>query len=98
MNRIGFLETSRAVFLAGGETMLPIVRRDWQRFSVVEVDPGLTESALDISQRHGLKSLDALHLASALILPAENLTFATWDNRLHQAARNESVRVFPPLI
>jgi predicted nucleic acid-binding protein len=39
--------------------------------------------------------LDALHLAAALSLPGEGLTFATWDTRLHRAAREQGLRTLP---
>jgi predicted nucleic acid-binding protein len=38
---------------------------------------------------------DALHLAPALLLPAENLTAATWDVRLHRAARDQGLATLP---
>jgi uncharacterized protein len=36
-----------------------------------------------------------LHLASALVLPREDLIVAVWDRRLHAAARAEGLRLFP---
>jgi len=42
-----------------------------------------------------LRALDALHLASALSLDAEDVIFATWDARLHRAAREHGLRTLP---
>lgn len=42
-----------------------------------------------------LRSLDAFHLAAALVLSATDLTLATWDRRLHAAARERGLRVLP---
>jgi predicted nucleic acid-binding protein len=42
-----------------------------------------------------LRSLDALHLAAALTLATSELTFATWDARLHRAAREHGLRTLP---
>jgi hypothetical protein len=42
-----------------------------------------------------LRSLDALHLAATLVLPGENLVFATWDRRLHAAAGAEGLGRIP---
>jgi uncharacterized protein len=41
------------------------------------------------------RSLDALHLAAALVLPEEDLVFAVWDRRLHAAARAEGLQTLP---
>jgi predicted nucleic acid-binding protein len=42
-----------------------------------------------------LRSLDALHLAAALLLPRDDLLLATWDRRLHAAARAEGLELVP---
>ncbi|MGH2949056.1 MAG: hypothetical protein ACRDPC_22865 [Solirubrobacteraceae bacterium] len=39
--------------------------------------------------------LDALHLASALLLPRADLTVATWDRRLHRAVAAHDVSLLP---
>ena len=43
----------------------------------------------------GLRTLDALHLASALAVADENLVLATWDRRLSDGARDEGLVVLP---
>lgn len=85
MCRAGFVETVRAVSLAAGPTTARALRREWPAFGIVEVDERLAEHAASLTLEHDLRSLDALHLASALILPA-GLILATWDRRLHAAA------------
>ena len=55
----------------------------------------MAERAAALALSHELRSLDALHLAAALLLPAEAVTVATWDVRLHRAARAESLAVLP---
>ncbi len=40
-------------------------------------------------------TLDALHLAAALVLPPSGLVFATWDRRLHAAAGAEGLELLP---
>jgi predicted nucleic acid-binding protein len=74
------------------------VRLEWPSFAVIEVDQQLVEYAIDLALRHELRSLDALHLAAALILPREELTLAVWDRRLHTAARTEGLAVFPTIV
>ena len=93
--RIGFLETARAVGLSASATALRSVRSEWPAFAVIELDQQLVEQALELALHHELRSLDALHLASALVLPREDLTVAVWDGRLHAAARAEGLQVLP---
>lgn len=98
MCRIGFVETVRAVGLSAGSRVATTVRREWASFGVIEVDAALAEHAGDLTLAHGLRSVDALHLAAALLLPKEAVTVATWDVRLHRAARDNGLRVLPERI
>jgi len=95
MCRVGFVETCRAVGLAAGARAVRAFEREWAAFSIVEVDAALSEHAAELALTADLRSLDALHLAAALVLPANELTFATWDVRLHRAACNEGLTTFP---
>ncbi len=95
MCRIGYVETIRAVALAGGRKAIKKVEVDWLSFDVVEVDAALAEDATELAISENLRSLDALHLASALVLPSEDLTVATWDVRLHRAARAHDLATLP---
>ena len=95
MCRIGFVETVRAVSLAAGTPVADAFRGEWPSFGVVEVDKHLAEHAARLAATGALRSLDALHLAAALLLPHSDLTLATWDRRLHQAASAEGLKVLP---
>jgi hypothetical protein len=95
MCRIGYVETARAVGLAGGRELARRVEEDWLSFDVIEVDQGLAEHAAELALSTELRSLDALHLAAALLLAPENLTVATWDARLHRAARGHGLETLP---
>lgn len=93
--RVGYVETARAIGLAAGK---PAVRRlgaDWPSFQVVEVDAALAEHAAELTFTEELRSMDALHLAAALLIASDDLTLATWDVRLHHAAQNQGLAVFP---
>jgi predicted nucleic acid-binding protein len=59
------------------------------------VSQDLADSAVDLSLEHELRSLDALHLAAALILPPQDLVVATWDKRLHTAAGSAGLGLLP---
>jgi predicted nucleic acid-binding protein len=93
--RAGYVETVRAVGLAAGKTVAKTVAKEWSMFGIVEIDQRLVEDAAALAINHGLRSLDAMHLAAALVLPQEDLVFATWDRRLHLAAGRTGLILFP---
>lgn len=94
MCRIGYVETLRAVALAGGKKQARRVEADWFAFNVVEVDAELAQHAAELALSADLRSLDALHLAAALMLPGE-VTVATWDARLHRASLDHGLVTLP---
>lgn len=93
--RIGFVETVRAVGIAAGQRATRAVHEEWPSFAVVEVDQELVERAARLALDDELRSLDALHLAAALLLPPEQNVFVTWDRRLHAAAQSHRLSVLP---
>jgi len=95
MCRIGFVETVRAVALAGSPDDVGRAKSHWSSIEAIEVDEALAEHAARLAVRHRLRTLDALHLAAALTAREDDLTFATWDRRLHRAARAERLRTLP---
>jgi predicted nucleic acid-binding protein len=95
MCRVGFVETVRAIGLSAGKAAAKTVREEWPVFSVIEVDQRLAEEAAELAIDRELRSLDALHLAAALMLPKDDLCFATWDRRLHTAASAEGLQLIP---
>jgi len=95
MCRIGYVETLRAVGLAAGRSAARSVRREWGSVGVIEVDHHLADEAADLALTHDLRTLDALHLAAAALLPSADLIVATWDRRLHGAALAVGLRVLP---
>jgi uncharacterized protein len=93
--RIGYVETARAINLAAGKAGLKRFVSDWSSFNVIEVDASLAERAVELTSTEDLRSLDALHLASALLITSDELTVATWDVRLHRAAQHRGLAVLP---
>ncbi|MHB1539446.1 MAG: type II toxin-antitoxin system VapC family toxin [Solirubrobacteraceae bacterium] len=93
--RVGFVETVRAVGLSAGEGAAQAVREEWPAFGVIEIDQRMVEDAAELAIARELRSIDALHLAAALILPCDDLLFATWDRRLHEAAEAEGLALTP---
>jgi predicted nucleic acid-binding protein len=95
MCRVGFVETVRAVGLAAGTRATRAAKEEWPAFAVIEVDQSLVEHAAALALDHGLRSLDSLHLAAALVVQRGDLRFATWDHRLNEAARAEGLELLP---
>jgi len=79
---------------------LDILGRIWRDLQVSEFDEALSEDAGALVERHVLRGMDAIHLASALDLrraTSEPLGFATFDARLAAAAAREGLTVVPTL-
>jgi uncharacterized protein len=95
MCRVGYVETARAVALGEEPADVERLKREWSFFDIIEISQGLVEHAASLAISTGLRALDAMHLAAALTLPPAELTFATWDIRLHRAARERGLRTLP---
>jgi predicted nucleic acid-binding protein len=71
--------------------------RDWLGLGRVAVSAAVAEEAGDLSEAHGLRGMDAIHLASALLIRREtgstDALFLTADKRLADAARGEKFRI-----
>jgi predicted nucleic acid-binding protein len=93
--RVAFVETYRAIATAAGAATAQRLVSEWSAFGIVEVDQRLVERAAQLTVATELRSLDAIHLAAALLLPRDDLVLATWDRRLHSAARAEGVDALP---
>ncbi len=98
MCRIGYVETAGAVARGGEHEDLERFRRDWSLIDVVEVSQTLVERASRLAISARLRALDALHLAAALSVPSGDVVFATWDVRLHRAAREQGLRTLPAVL
>jgi uncharacterized protein len=58
------------------------------------IDPGaVLDAAADAAERHGLRAYDAVHLASALAVAADDLVFVCWDADLSAAASRAGLAV-----
>jgi predicted nucleic acid-binding protein len=93
--RVGFVETIRAAAFVGERRTAEAVEQEWPAFSVVEVDQRLVEDAAELAVKYELRTTDALHLAAATLLAADDLVLATWDPRLHSAARESGFELLP---
>lgn len=97
VSRIAFAETLGALIRdlgADGEAARDF-EAEWRHFDVVEVVHGVVERAARLVGAAGLRTLDAVHLASALALPDDGLVLATWDRRLWNAAESNGLSTLP---
>lgn len=65
------------------------------RAQLVAIDAELIRSAASIGSRHGLRTLDAVHVASALVLRDAAPTLVSWDDHQRRAAAREGLPVYP---
>lgn len=93
-SQITYIETLRAISRDPGE-YAKAMKRDWEDFFVIDVDQAICDRAVEVAVKHRLKSLDAIHLASALAVAPGGVVLATFDRKLHEAARNERLRTLP---
>lgn len=92
-SRIGLIETRRAVRRGphDPEHLDAIIGST----VAIELDDAIARQAAAVGPRT-LRTLDAIHLASALALGAEVEAFVTYDDRLAAAARSVGLTVVRP--
>lgn len=88
------VETRRAV-LREAAAMLPRADLLLTRVGQVGLSHAIVESASRLPGP-ALRSLDAIHVATALVLGAEVAVFVTYDKRLATAARDQRLPVAAP--
>lgn len=69
---------------------------DYVRMTTVEIGEDVWKLATAIAVDHGVKSLDALHLATALSVGLAQLEFVTFDMRQARAAERLGMPVLGP--
>ena len=92
-SRVGIVETLRAAARRPHDPE----HRDaiLEEFEVVELDPSIAERASTMPPL-ALRTLDAIHVASAIALLPELDAFVTYDDRLAEAARAAGLPVVSP--
>lgn len=103
-SRVSHAELACAVAAAvrAGRHARPLVDEDIvdgsflrKRTYLVEADAGVVDTAAVVGVRHGLRGLDAIHVASAMQLIDFGPTLVSWDERQRRAARAEGLPVYP---
>lgn len=67
----------------------------WQQIVAVEVEASLARVAGRLAETHRLRALDALHLASALVVENPDIVVLSWDRDLRTASLAEGLAVMP---
>jgi predicted nucleic acid-binding protein len=93
MSRVGIVETQRAAQRRAHDAAHLRVILD--SVEAIELDAGIALTAAAVGPAT-LKSLDAIHLATALALVPDLDAFVTYDDRLAEAARNLGLPVVRP--
>jgi predicted nucleic acid-binding protein len=63
---------------------------DWSAMVAIELSGAIRSAAADLVERHALRALDAIHLASFVHLlqsTTDDVEFSSFDDRLTRAAR-----------
>jgi len=89
------IELTRAVTRAM-PTLLPDARDLLLAFSFVAIDDDVVEAAMNEPDR-GLRSLDAIHLATARVLGEDLDAIVSYDDRLLKAATEAGLATASPL-
>ena len=87
------IEVTRVV-LRAVPALLPDAR-DLLAFSYIAIDDDIVDGAMSEPDR-GLRSLDAIHLATARVLVPELDGLVTYDERLRKAATDAGLPVISP--
>jgi len=88
------IEVTRAV-ARGMPALLPEARDLLTAFSYITIDDEIVDAAMSEPDR-GLRSLDAIHLATARILAPELDALVTYDDRLIKAAAEAGLGTVSP--
>ena len=75
--------------------LLPDARELLRAFSYVEIDEEVVDGAMNEPDR-SLRTLDAIHLATARLLGSDLDALVTYDNRLASAAADAGLNVLSP--
>ncbi len=72
------------------------ILQDFQFFNTIEISGSILHSSIDIIDKYQLKSLDSIHLATALTLRGQIDHFVSCDVKLLNAAKKEHIKTVHP--
>jgi uncharacterized protein len=103
-SRLAYPEVRAALAAAGRDHRLDAedqrhAETAWEEFwaatRTVQLTEAITMHAGELAGAHALRGADAVHLASALAVGADDTLFAVWDKRLRSGAQAVGVQVVP---
>lgn len=94
-SELSVLEVGRALLRSDGDAGLARARAELLRFDTLPVDRGVLDQATRLEPAV-LRSLDAIHVASALALGAPDTVFFSYDARTREVARSNGLVTASP--
>jgi uncharacterized protein len=70
----------------------------WERADAIEATRKVVDTAATLGVRHGLRGVDAVHVASALHLGVLGPFLVSWDTSQRRAAQAEGLPIYPDAI
>jgi uncharacterized protein len=95
-SRLAVVECFRAIARVSNHTVLATTAEIFEALVLHEVSDAVLERAAALTPS-SLRSLDAIHLATALLLDQSDLAFVTYDAKLAQAAKSQGLWVVQPI-
>ena len=93
---LALVEVSRAVQRAGGDEVLLVRAREvLSRVALIKIDNTVLRTASELGPP-GLRTLDAIHLGTALSTVEPVTALVTYDRRLRDASRLAGIEVESP--
>ena len=94
-SRLALVECMRAIARVSDRRALTTVSEVFEALVLHEVNEAVLEKAATLTPA-ALRSLDAIHLATALLLEQADLAFVTYDDRLARAAEEQGLSLLQP--
>ena len=103
-SRLAYPEVRAALSAAGRDRRLEVEDLEqaevaweeyWAATRPVELTARVTRHAGELAALYALRGADAVHLASALAVGAEELLFAAWDRRLRAGVEAAGIELAP---
>lgn len=69
---------------------------DFQFFSIINMTENIISSSIEMIDKYQLKTLDSIHLGSAISIKNEIDYFVSCDTELLKAAKNEGLKIKNP--
>jgi predicted nucleic acid-binding protein len=93
---LGTVEVTRAAGRVAGHDGVARAREALLSFATIRIDRAITEEAARL-ERFSLRSLDAIHVATALTVGREDVVFYSYDGRALDAAEAFGLATASPI-